>query len=108
MLNVRALSKEHLEKIHYFLSHPVLSKKIGLINLDQMDLTAVGENVMHRTFGISDFYGNRKNLARKKLKNHFKIKCRYLKTQRILMHISESTPKKLNLMLLRASLIKQL
>ncbi|HHF0526300.1 TPA: F-box protein [Legionella anisa] len=79
VLNVRALSKEHLEKIHYFLSNPVLGKKIGLINLDQMDLTAVGENVMHRTFGISDFYGKPKEPRSKEIKKSFQNKVSLFK-----------------------------
>lgn len=72
VLNVRTLSKDHLEKIHYFLSDLEVAKKTGLVNLGLQDLIAVGENVMHRKHGISDFYGKPKEPGSKKLTNRLK------------------------------------
>ncbi|HAU1846502.1 TPA: hypothetical protein JBJ55_06160 [Legionella pneumophila] len=71
VLNVRTLSKDHLEKIHYFLSDLEVAKKTGLVNLGLQNLIAVGKNVMHRKYGISDFYGKPKEPGSKEINKSF-------------------------------------
>ncbi|KTC94520.1 F-box protein [Legionella erythra] len=80
LLKVRGLSKEHLEKVHQFLSHLETAKKFGLISLDPQDLIAVGENVMHRKYGISDIYGKPKEPSASEIQKSFTHKVTLFKT----------------------------
>ncbi|WP_203456086.1 hypothetical protein [Legionella sp. MW5194] len=70
--NIRVSSKENLEKFDEAISNVNFAKKLGLINLSKRDLIAVGENVAYRVFGISDFYGKKRQPSEKEIKNSFK------------------------------------
>lgn len=71
VLEVRALSKEHLEKVHHFLSHLETAKQFSVINLDTQDLTAVGEDVMYLKYGLSDTFGEYKEPSAKEIQKSF-------------------------------------